>query len=407
MTMIRILTGGESHGRVLTGIVEGLPAGLEIAKTYIDHQLKRRQQGYGRGGRMRIESDTVEIVGGVRFGRTTGAPVVLQIQNIDHEHWLRVLAVEGEGADVAPVLVPRPGHADYVGSFKYRHADIRDVIERASARETAIRVACATLVRKFLEDVGMFVGSHVTAIGQVGLGDRTAVDRKIAKYTKASCGAYKVTEEADRSEVRMLDSTVAAKAIAAVRRARKAGDTLGGIFEIIVTGVPIGLGSYVQSDRKLDGALAQALMAIPAVKGVEFGDAFENARRLGSQVHDAFVVRGGRIGRTTNRAGGLEGGVTNGEPIVLRCAMKPIATLAAPLPSVNIATGRPSKGRYERSDACAVPAAGVIGEAVVAPVLGNAFLEKFGGDSMSEIRERHQNLSNLKNEKTRKKRAIS
>jgi chorismate synthase len=405
--MIRILTGGESHGRVLTGIIDGLPAGLEIAKGYIDHQLRRRQQGYGRGGRMRIESDGVEIAGGVRFGRTTGAPVVLQIRNIDHEHWLRVLAVEGDGAGVEPVLIPRPGHADYVGSVKYRHLDLRNVIERASARETAIRVACATVVRKFLEDVGIFVGSHVTAIGPVRLDDRSAVDRKIAKYTRASCGAYKVTEEADRSEVRMLDPGVAAKAVAAIRRARKAGDTLGGIFEVLVTGLPIGLGSYVQADRKLDGALAQAIMAIPAVKGVEFGDAFENARRLGSEVHDAFVVRAGRIGRATNRAGGLEGGVTNGEPIVLRGAMKPIATLAVPLPSVNIATGRSSKGRYERSDACAVPAAGVIAEAVVAPVLGNSFLEKYGGDSMSEIRERYQPLGDIRNEKNRKKRLNS
>lgn len=405
--MIRILTGGESHGRVLTGVVEGLPAGLEIAKSYIDHQLRRRQQGYGRGGRMRIESDGVEIVGGIRFGRTTGAPVVLQIQNSDHEHWLRVLAVEGDGAGVEPVLVPRPGHADFVGSIKYRHADIRNVIERASARETAIRVACATVVRKFLESVGVFVGSHIIAIGAVGLGDRTAVDRKIWKYARASCGAYKVTEEADRSEVRMLDANAAAKAVAAIRRARKAGDTLGGIFEVIVTGVPIGLGSYVQADRKLDGALAQAIMAIPAVKGVEFGDAFQNARQLGSQVHDAFVVRGGRIGRASNRAGGLEGGVTNGEPIVLRGAMKPIATLAAPLPSVNLSTGKASKGRYERSDACAVPAAGVIGEAVVTPVLANAFLEKFGGDSMSEIREHYRRPGDVKIEKTPKKRGNS
>ncbi|MCU0453309.1 MAG: chorismate synthase [Bacteroidetes bacterium] len=397
---MRILTAGESHGRVLTGIIEGVPAGVDIAKSYVDHQLRRRQQGYGRGGRMRIESDAVDIVGGVRYGRTTGAPIVLQVRNIDHEHWLKVMAVDGDGAGVDPVLVPRPGHSDYVGVVKYRHSDIRNVIERASARETAIRVACATVVRKFLEDVGIFVGSHVTAIGPVGYGDRSTVDRKIARYTKASCGAYKVTEEADLSEVRMLDPGAASKAIAAIRRARKAGDTLGGIFEVIVTGVPIGLGSYVQADRKLDGAIAQAVMAIPAIKGVEFGDGFANARKPGSHVHDAFVVRGGKVGRSTNRAGGIEGGVTNGEPIIIRGAMKPIATLAVPLPSINIRTGKASKGRYERSDACAVPAAGVIAEAIVAPVLANAFLEKYGGDSLSEIRERYRRVGAVKNGKS-------
>ncbi len=405
--MIRILTAGESHGRLLTGIIEGLPAGIEIAKSYIDHQLHRRQQGYGRGGRMRIEKDKVEIVAGVRFGRTTGAPVALQIENIDHEHWLNVLAVEGDGAGVEPVLIPRPGHADYVGAVKYRHDDLRNVIERASARETAVRVACATVVRKFLEDVGLFIGSHVIAIGPAAIPDRAGVDRKIASYARASCGAYKVTEEADRSEVRMLDQSTAAKAIAAIRKARKQGDTLGGIFEVLATGVPIGLGSYVAADRKLDGLLAQAVMAIPAVKGVEFGDGFSNARRRGSEVHDAFKVRGGRIGRASNRAGGLEGGVTNGMPIVIHGAMKPIATLVSPLASINIRTGKASKGRYERSDACAVPAAAVIAEAVIAPVLANAFLEKFGGDSLAEVRERYSRYGDGKNGKTPKKRANS
>ena len=387
--MIRFLTAGESHGQDLVGIVEGVPAGLAISSAYIDHQLMRRQQGYGRGGRMRIEADKVEILSGVRFGRTLGSPIALMIRNRDSQAWREKMAVESGGRGVELITIPRPGHADYAGAVKYGFDDIRNTIERASARETAMRVACCTIVRKLLEEFGIFIGSHVLSIGAAKMVDRSAIDKLVAKFTKASCGAYKITEQADKSQVRILAKSVESKAVALIKRAKKLGDTLGGVFEVLVTGAPIGLGSYVHYDRKLDGLLAQALMSIPAVKGVEIGPGFTNAERFGSQVHDAYGLSRGSIVRRTNRAGGLEGGVTNGEMIILRGAMKPISTLAKPLPSVDLTTKKPVKARYERSDVCAVPACSVIGEAVVAPALANAFLEKFGGDSIAEIRLRY------------------
>lgn len=383
--MIRYLTAGESHGQALVGIVEGIPAGLSISAEYINHQLWRRQQGYGRGGRMRIESDTVEILSGIRFGKTLGSPIALVIRNKDSKNWSEEMAVGGTGRGIARITIPRPGHADYVGAIKYGYDDIRNAIERASARETAMRVACCTIIRKLLEEFGIFIGSHVIGIGTATVSDRSRIDRLIKKYMKASCGAYKVTEEADKSPVRILDKRVESKAIEAIRKAKKLGDTLGGVFEVLVTGVPVGLGSYVQYDRKLDGALAQAIMSIHAVKGVEIAEGFANATKYGSSVHDEFTVRKGTIRRSTNRAGGLEGGVTNGEPLVLHGAMKPISTLAHPLWSVDLKTGKRVRARYERSDVCAVPACSVIAESVITPVLANAFLEKFGGDSIKEI----------------------
>ena len=392
--MIRYLTAGESHGQALIGIVEGVPAGLSISAAYIDHQLRRRQQGYGRGGRMRIEADRVEILSGVRFGRTLGSPIALMIHNRDSETWREKMAVESDGEAAEIITVPRPGHADYAGSVKYGFEDIRNTIERASARETAMRVACCTIVRKLLEEFGIFIGSHVLSIGTAKIVDRGSVERMIGKLTKASCGAYKVTEEADKSQVRILQKSVESKAVALIKEAKKLGDTLGGVFEVIATGAPIGLGSYVHYDRKLDGLLAQALMSIPAVKGVEIGPGFVNAERFGSQVHDAYGVSHGKIVRRSNRAGGLEGGVTNGEMIILRGAMKPISTLAKPLPSVDLKTMKGVEARYERSDVCAVPACSVIGEAVIASVLANAFLEKYGGDSVAEIRTRYSREKN-------------
>jgi chorismate synthase len=391
--VIRYLTAGESHGQALVGIVEGIPAGLSISSEYINHQLKRRQQGYGRGGRMRIESDTVEILSGVRFGLTLGSPIALLIRNKDWSNWSEKMAVEGSGAGIEKVTIPRPGHADYVGAVKYGFDDIRNVIERASARETTMRVACCTVMRKLLEDFGIFIGSHVLSIGPVRISDRKRIDKLIRRHTAASCGAYKVTEEADASQVRMLDVSAEKKAVAEIRRARKSGNTLGGTFEVLVTGTPVGLGSYVQQDRKLDGLLAQAVMSIHAVKGVEIGGGFEHAYRFGSEVHDPFFLKDGVIRRRTNNAGGLEGGVTNGEMVVLHAAMKPISTLAKPLASVDLQTKRGVKARYERSDVCAVPACSVIAESVVAPVLANAFLEKFGGDSMEELRRRYKKKS--------------
>ncbi|MEX1139345.1 MAG: chorismate synthase [Bacteroidota bacterium] len=386
--MIRYLTAGESHGQALVGIVEGLPAGISVSAEYINHQLWRRQQGYGRGGRMRIESDRVEILSGIRFGKTLGSPVSFVIRNKDWTNWTEKMAVEGSGTNVDPVTIPRPGHADYVGAMKYGFSDIRNAIERASARETAMRVACCTVVRKFLEEVGIFTGSHVLQIGKAQVLSRTRIDASIRKFTKAACGTYKVTEEADKSEVRILDASAEARAIAEIRKAKKKGDTLGGIFEVLVSGLPLGLGSYVQWDRKLDGQLAQAIMSIHAVKGVEIGEGFANAARFGSEVHDPFTVRKGSIHRVSNNAGGLEGGVTNGEFLTIRGAMKPISTLAHPLKSVDLKTRRVVDARYERSDVCAVPACSVIAEAVVQPIIANAFLEKFGGDSLRELKSR-------------------
>lgn len=388
--LIRYLTAGESHGQALIGIVEGVPAGLSISSEYINHQLWRRQQGYGRGGRMKIETDRVEILSGVRFGKTLGSPITLMISNRDWQNWTTKMAVEGSGTGIEKITIPRPGHADYGASKKYGFDDIRNAIERASARETAMRVACCTIPRKLLEEYGIFIGSHVISIGSAAITNRQKVDTLIKKYLHASCAAYKVTEEADKSQVRILDSDIELKALASIKRAKKLGDTVGGIFEVMVTGVPVGLGSYVHYDRKLDGQLAQAIMAIHAVKGVEIGNGFANAARYGSEVHDAFGVKNGRVVRRTNGAGGLEGGVTNGEMIVLHGAMKPISTLAKPLQSIDMKTTKVVDARYERSDVCAVPACSVIAEAVIAPVLANAFLEKFGGDSIKEIQRRYR-----------------
>ena len=388
--MIRYLTAGESHGKALVGIIEGVPAGLGMTAEYINHQLRRRQQGYGRGGRMRIETDAVEILSGVRFGKTLGSPIALIIQNRDWQNWKEKMAVDGDGEGIEKVTIPRPGHADYAGAKKYQFDDLRNVIDRASARETAMRVALCTVTRKILEEFGIYIGSHVLCIGPAAMKNKSTVDRLLRTAVQHSqSGAYNIAEEADKSDVRMLNRSAEVKAIKEIKKAKKAGDTLGGIFELIVSGVPVGLGSYVQYDRKLDGQLAQALMSIQAVKGVEIGDGFENAQKFGSQVHDEFALNGEELIRKTNRAGGLEGSVTNGEMIVLRAAMKPIATLARPLKSVDLVFMKEVESRYERSDVCAVPAASVIGEAVIAPVLANAFLEKFGGDSVKEISKRY------------------
>jgi chorismate synthase len=388
--MVRYLTAGESHGKALIGIVEGIPAGVEVSSDYINRQLWRRQQGYGRGGRMKIESDKVEIMSGVRFGKTTGAPIAMLVYNKDWENWERKMAVEGDGRKVEKISIPRPGHADYAGWLKYGFDDLRNVIDRASARETAMRVAVCSVVRSFLDQCSIVIGSHVLSIGRTAVKDGLATEKLISyRIGKDPFGARELADDADASEVRMLDRAAEKKVIADIKKSKKAGDTLGGLIEIVIAGVPPGLGSYAQFDRRLDGQLSQALMSIQAIKAVEIGDGFRNAGKYGSQVHDEFAIRKARIVRRTNRAGGLEGGVTNGMPIILHAAMKPISTLAHPLKSVDLSTGKPVDSRYERSDVCAVPAASVVGEAVVAPVIANAFLEKYGGDSMAEIRKRY------------------
>jgi len=387
--MLRLLTAGESHGRALVGIIEGVPSNLELNADYINNQLYRRQQGYGRGGRMKIETDKVEILTGVRHGKTIGSPISLVIWNRDFANWGEKMAVEAIGKEIEKVVVPRPGHADLVGKFKYAHDDIRNVIERASARETAMRVALSAIARRMLEEIGIRIGSHVFSIGVAAYKDREKLDSTLQKIMGKKNGAEEISTEADKSEVRCLDETIAGKMVQQIKRAKKLGDTLGGVVEVFVSGLPIGLGSYVEFDRKLDGRLAQAVMSIHAIKGVEIGEGFENATKFGSEVHDEILLRSKKIVRPTNRAGGLEGGVTNGQPLWIRAAMKPISTLMKPLRSIDLSKMKAVEARRERSDFCAVPAAGVVAENVVAPVLAGAVLEKFGGDNMAELKERY------------------
>jgi len=378
----RFRTAGESHGKALVALVEGVPAGLPVSAAAIDHDLRRRMQGYGRGARMTIEADQVEWLAGVRAGETLGGPVAMLIRNRDWAHWEDVMAAEAD-ADPAPrrrrVTRPRPGHADLVGVLKYDRLDARDILERASARETAARVAAGALARRLLDEFGIEVGSHVVSMGGIAAAPPAALP-------------VPLNPAADASPVRVLDPDAEARIIARVDAAKRDGDTLGGEVEVVARGVPLGLGSHVSWDRKLDGRLAGLLMSIPAVKGVEIGLGFEAARRPGSAVHDpierddaALSPRGG-FRRRTNNAGGLEGGMTTGEPLVVRVAMKPIATLMAPLRTVDLATGAPAAAQSERSDVTAVPAMGVVAEALVAIVLADALLEKFGGDSLGELR---------------------
>jgi chorismate synthase len=387
--MLRFLTAGESHGRALIAILEGLPAGLAIDFVRLTTELRRRQGGYGRGRRMAIESDRAEAISGIRHGLTTGAPVALLIPNKDWENWQRTMHVEVEqppeatGPDRPPVTRPRPGHADLAGVVKYGHDDIRNVLERASARETAARVAVGAIARQLLSHVGSDIVSHVTGIGSVSLPDPLAVTFEDARSIPAD------------SPLRCVDPTVEVEMIAEIDRARDAGDTMGGSFEVIAHAVPPGLGSYAQWDRKLDGLLAQALMSIPAIKAVGIGRGPGAASLPGSRLHDEILPPQGRqtavgVIRPTNNAGGLEAGVTNGEDVRVSGYMKPIATLMKPLRSVDLTTMTESPASIERSDVCAVPAAAVVGEAMVALVLANAILDKFGGDSIQELTENHQ-----------------
>jgi len=350
-------------------IVEGLPAGLEVDVEAIDRELARRQGGYGRGARMRIEQDRVEIIGGVIGGRTTGAPVALRIENRDWPNWRDGWAT----GELPPLTVPRPGHADYAGMLKYGFDDARPILERASARETAARVAVGALAKLLLSDCGILIGSYVTEIGGVAA--------KVPDLPVSELWAL-----AEASDVRCPDAEAAVRMRTAIDQARQAGDSLGGVFVVTATGVPVGLGSHVHWDRRLDARLAAAFVSIPAVKGVEIGPAFDNARLPGTCVHDEFVWAEGRVTRLSNRAGGIEGGMSNGQPIEVRAAMKPIPTTLKPLRSVDLATGAEAVTQYQRSDVCAVPAAAVVGEAMMAWVLAEALVEKYGGDSLSEMK---------------------
>lgn len=375
---LRYLTAGESHGKGLTAILEGFPSNVPVLKDEIDVQLKRRQGGYGRGGRMKIESDGVEIVGGVRHGLSLGSPIALWIENKDFRAWTDEMASEPLNGFVSKKLVdkPRPGHADLTGGIKYDQRDLRNILERASARETTARVAVGSICRKLLAEFGIQVASHVINIGGVTIGTERPDIATIAKL-----------QESD--PCRAIDPDVSTKMCAKIDEAKKKGDTVGGVFEIIFTGLPIGLGSHVQWDRKLDARLAATMLSIQAVKGVEFGMGFETANRFGSEVHDPIYYDGQKKNfyHGRNNAGGIIGGMTDGEPIVVRGVMKPISTLYTPLPSVNIATKEPFEASIERSDTCAVPAASVIAENVLCFDIANALIEKFGGDSLGEMKK--------------------
>ncbi len=376
---IRFLTAGESHGKGIIVILEGFPAGLSISSQEINFELNRRQKGYGRGARMLIEADQVEILSGIRKGITLGSPIALYVKNKDYENWEKIMTPDMvQDFFGNPLQRPRPGHADLSGGIKYNHRDLRNVLERASARETTVRVAAGAVAKKFLKFFNIFVQSYVFQLG-------SAVSKKEPiRYDG-------LNEIADRSPVRMLDKTAERKAISLIDMAKKKGDTLGGIFEVVVTGVPIGLGSHVQWDRKLDGRLAQNLMSLQAIKGVEIGRGFSNAAQPGSKTHDEIAYQNKKgFYHLSNRAGGIEGGMSNGEPIIIRAAKKPIATLKRPLRSVDIETKHEVKASYERSDVCALPAASVIGESICAWVVADAFLEKMGGDFIREIKQRYQ-----------------
>jgi chorismate synthase len=398
--MLRFTTAGESHGKALVAIVEGLPAGLAVSAEWVDRELARRMQGYGRGARMKIERDRIEWLSGVRAGETLGSPVAMLIPNRDWANWEDVMAYEGSDPPGElrrrRVTRPRPGHADLAGVLKYDRLDGRDILERASARETTARVAAGALAKRLLDEFGVEIGSHVISLG----GIRAVTDSEGTR--RAPLLPVPLNEASDRSEVRILDAAAEAEIIRRIDAAKKAGDTLGGEVEVIARGVVVGLGSHVSWDRKLDGRLAGMLMSIPAVKGVEIGMGFEASRRPGSEVHDPIEsgeagrresgkgdVRGG-FRRPTNNAGGLEGGITTGEPIVVKVAMKPISTLMSPLPTVDLTSGLPAKAVSERSDVTAVPAMGVIAEALVAVVVADAMLEKFGGDSLTEMRRNYE-----------------
>ena len=383
--MIRFTTAGESHGPALVAIIEGVPAGLPLQAADVDAQLARRQQGYGRGRRMQIEKDAVEFLAGVRAGETTGAPIAMRIENKDWKNWLDIMDPAPRAGDAGgrrrAVTRVRPGHADLTGILKYDRDDARDILERASARETTARVAAASVARKLLGVFGIQIGSHLVHLG--------GIDARVPDTWPDD-----LNTAADASPLRTLDADAEARMIARIDAIKAEGNTVGGICEVVVTGLPVGLGSHVSWDRKLDGRLGAAMMSIPAVKGVEIGLGFEAARRTGAEVHDEIApaperTRTGGVRRITNRAGGLEGGMTSGEPLVVRVAMKPISTLMRPLNTVDVSTGQAATATAERSDVTAVPAMGVIAEAMAALVLADALMEKFGGDSLTETKRNY------------------
>jgi len=412
MGQFRFITAGESHGKGLVAIVEGMVASLPLEAEYINEELRRRQQGYGRGPRMEIEQDKVEIISGVRYGLTIGSPIALFIPNRDWQNWQEVMSVTSVEKEAEPITRPRPGHADLAGVTKYGLKDIRPIMERASARETAARVAAGAIAKRFLAEFGILIHSHAIAIGHVSCEPFAHSDPEPSsgeESHKAQDSLREATpidwQQVEASPLHCADAEAEKEMIAAIDKAKAEGDTLGGIFELIATGVPVGLGSHVSWERRLDGRIAQAIMSINAVKGVEIGSGFALTKLKGSQAHDVIepnprVILSGAKDlpwhHATNHAGGIEGGITNGEDIIVRAAVKPIATLAKPLSSIDLRSGEIAKAHYERSDICVVPAAGVIGEAMLATVLADACLEKFGGDNLKEtLTNCHNYLASL------------
>ncbi|GJQ64501.1 MAG: chorismate synthase [Melioribacteraceae bacterium] len=389
--MIRFLTAGESHGKGLTAIVEGMPSNVEIPNEYINSHLARRQLGYGRGGRMKIETDKAEITGGIRFKKTLGSPVSMYIQNRDWENWTDKMSPESDmPKDIEKITIPRPGHADLVGATKYNLEDIRNSIERSSARETAARVAACSVPRKMLENLGIYVGSYVESIGGI-YPENSFYHQLLDNDIPEDLNAVEIAYKADKSKVRVLEQTQEEKIVEKIKVAKKNGDTLGGTMVAFATGVPAGLGSFVHYDTKMDTEIAASIMSINAIKGVEIGSGFLSAEIFGSESHDEIIKDGKMFSRKSNRAGGIEGGISTGLPIIVRAAMKPIATLMSPIGTVDLATMNEIEARRERSDFVAVPACAVIMESMLAWSIAGFVIQKFGGDSFEEIKERFEN----------------
>ncbi len=390
--MIRFLTAGESHGKALTTIIEGFPSNIKIDVDFLNLHLKRRQSGYGRGLRMQIESDNAEILSGVRFGKTLGSPISLLIRNKDWDNWTDKMRIESKSKGIEKITIPRPGHADLVGVSKYNFDDIRNSIERSSARETAARVAAATIARTFLAQFGISIGSFVESIGGV-YPENNFGDKLFNNSLSKNFNGWSLSEKADKSSVRVLDSNHEKKIIDKIKLAKKKGDTLGGTFYVVATGVPIGLATFVHYDKKLDAEIAQSIMSINAVKAVSIGTGFQSAEKFGSESHDEIIIKNGILSRKTNRAGGIEGGISTGLPVIVRGAMKPISTLMSPIESVDLKTMKKVDARRERSDFVAVPACAVIGESMLAWTLAEFFIMKFGGDSLEETKDNFNNYT--------------
>lgn len=390
--MIKYVTAGESHGKGLISVVSGFPSNLNISEEYINDQLKRRQAGYGRGFRMKIESDTAEIISGVRYNKTLGSPISMFIKNNDWENWTDIMSVAKNNSGSEKITIPRPGHADLVGTLKYNYDDIRNSIERSSARETAARVSACSVARKLLNEFGIEVGSYVESIGGIFSKDNFA-NKLFDGKDIDSLSAEKINRQSDKSSVRVLDSLQEKKIINKIKLAKKKGDTLGGTFFVVATGVPVGLGSFVDYESRLDAELSRSIMSIQAVKGVEIGLGFESALRFGSEVHDEIILKGKQFTRRTNCAGGIEGSISTGMPIIIRGAMKPISTLMSPLDTIDLSTMKKVESRRERSDFVAVPACAVIAESMVAWTLANFFLQKFSGDSLEEVKGNYKSFT--------------